>query len=117
MSTETALFLVNHRLEDSLNQREIASGAFLEIEGAFDISTFHALIAAARERGLQESCCRCVGSMLNNRLLHTSIMGSSMTAKVIGGYPQVAGFSPLLWNLVVDRLLNVTNVLGFRIFG
>jgi len=44
-------------------------------------------------------------------------MGSSLTAKVVGGCPQGGVLSPLLWNLVVDRLLTITNDLGFSTFG
>jgi hypothetical protein len=116
MSTETALFQVVHRLEKSLNHKEIALGAFLDIEGAFDNTAFNAITTAARERGLQETCCRWVRSMLESRLMHTSLMGSSLTARVTG-CPQGGVLSPLLWNLVVDRLLDVTNVLGFSTFG
>jgi len=87
------------------------------IEGAFDNTSFNAIITAARERGLEEICCRWVGSMLESRLVHTSRMGSSLTAKVVGGCPQGGVLSSLLWNLVVDRLLTVTNDLGFSTFG
>jgi hypothetical protein len=45
-----------------------------------------------------------------------SLMGSNLTTKVAGGCPQGGVLSPLLWNLV-DRLLTVTNDLGFRTFG
>ena len=55
--------------------------------------------------------------MLEGRLVYTSLMGSTLTAKVVGGCPQGEGLSPLLWNLVVDRLLSVTNELGFSTFG
>jgi hypothetical protein len=34
-----------------------------------------------------------------------------------GGCPQGGVLSPLLWNLVVVRLLTVTNDLSFRTFG
>jgi len=65
MSTETALFFqVVHRLEKSLNHKEIALGAFLDIEGAFDNTSFSAIITAARECGLEETCCRWVRSCL-----------------------------------------------------
>jgi hypothetical protein len=59
---------------------------------------------AAKQRGLEETCCRWVRSMLESRLVHTSLMGSSLTAKVVGGCPQGGVLSPLLWNLVVDWL-------------
>jgi hypothetical protein len=55
--------------------------------------------------------------MLESKLVHTSLMGSSMTAKVVGGCPQGGVLSPLLWNLVADRLLTVTNDSGFSTFG
>ena len=91
-STETALFQVVHRLEKSLKYKEIAQGAFLDIEGVFDNTSFRAIITAARESGHQETCCRWVRSMLESRLVHTSIMGSSLTAKVVGGCPQGVEF-------------------------
>jgi hypothetical protein len=52
MSTETALFQVLHILEKSLKYKEIALGSFLDIEWAFDDTSFHAIVEAARERGL-----------------------------------------------------------------
>jgi hypothetical protein len=55
--------------------------------------------------------------MLEGRLVHTSLMGSSITAKDTRGCPQGGVLSPLLWNLVVDRLLTVTNDLDFSTFG
>jgi len=55
--------------------------------------------------------------MLERRLVHTSIMGSSLTARVAGGCLQGGVLSPLLWSLVVDRLLAVTNDLGFSTSG
>jgi len=55
--------------------------------------------------------------MLESRLVHTSLMGSNLTAKVKGGCPQGEVLSPLLWKLVADRLLTATNDLGFNTFG
>jgi len=117
MSMETALFQVVHRLEKSLEHTDIALGAFLDIEGAFDNTSFNTIIAAVRERGLEDNCCRWIASMLECRLIHTSLMGSSLTAKVAGGCPQGGVLSPLLWNLVADKLLTATNDLGFSTFG
>jgi hypothetical protein len=88
-------------------------GVFKDIEWAFDNTSFHAIITDARERGIEETCCRWISSMLESRLVHTSVTSSSLTAKVVGGCPQGGGLSPLLCNLVVDTLLTVTNNLGF----
>jgi hypothetical protein len=46
---------VVHRLEKYLEHREISLGAFLDIEGAFDNTSFNAIITAVRERGLEET--------------------------------------------------------------
>jgi hypothetical protein len=54
MSTETALFQVVRRLEKCLEHKEIALGAFLDIEGAFDITYFKTIITTLRERGLRK---------------------------------------------------------------
>jgi len=108
---------VVHRLEKCLEHREIALGAFLDIEGAFDNTSFNTIITASRERGLEETCCRWIRSMLECRLVHISFMGSSLTAKVAAGCPQGGVLSPLLWNLVVDRLLIATNDPGFSTSG
>jgi hypothetical protein len=88
MSTETALFQVVHRLEKCLEHKEIALGAFFDIEEAFDKTSFRTIITAARERGREETCCRFFRSMLECRLVHFSLMGNSLTAKVTGGCPQ-----------------------------
>jgi hypothetical protein len=70
MSTETALFQVVQRPEKCLEHKEIALGAFLDIEGAFD-NTYFKTIMTARERGLEETCCRWIGPMLGCGLLHS----------------------------------------------
>jgi hypothetical protein len=43
--------------------------------------------------------------MLESRLVHTSLMGSSLTAEVVAACPQGGVLPPPLWNIVVDRLL------------
>jgi hypothetical protein len=100
-----------------VSHKEIALGAFLCIEGVFDSTSFNAITTAARERGLEESCCRWLRSMLESRLVHTTLMGSNFTAEVVGGCPLGGVLSPLVWNLVFDRLLVETNDLGFSRFG
>jgi hypothetical protein len=63
ISTERALFQGVRRPEKSLNYKEIALGAFLDIEDTFDTS-FNAIITDAREHGLEETCCRWAGLVL-----------------------------------------------------
>jgi hypothetical protein len=85
MSTETALFQVVRRLEKFFSQKQISVGIFLDIEGAFDNTSFNTITTAAREHRLEETCCRWIRSMLESRLVHTSLMGSNLTAQVVRG--------------------------------
>jgi hypothetical protein len=48
MSTEKDLFKVVHRPEKFLNHKQIALGALLDIEGAFDSTSFNPIITAPR---------------------------------------------------------------------
>jgi hypothetical protein len=98
MSTETALFQVELRSRKSASHYV---GCLPGYWGGFD-STFNAITMAARQRGLEETCCKWVMSMLESRLVQTSLMGSSLTAKVVGVCPKGRVLSPLLWNLVAD---------------
>jgi hypothetical protein len=70
-------------------------GAFRDIEGAFDNTSFHAITMAARERGV-DTRCRWISSMLESRLVHTSLTGCSLTAKVIGGCRQGGVLPPFV---------------------
>jgi hypothetical protein len=87
MSKETAIFQVVKRLERCLEQKEISLDAFLNIEGAFDNTSFKTITTAVRERGLEETFCRWILSMLEGRLVHAVRTGSSITAKVMRGCP------------------------------
>jgi hypothetical protein len=44
-------------------------------------------------------------------------MGSNLTAKVVGRCPQQGVLPPLLWSLVVDKLLVEASSQGFNILG
>jgi hypothetical protein len=106
-----------YRAGMSLKHREIVLGAFLDIEGTFNSTSFNVMVEAARGCGLEETCCRWIRSMLESRLVHAFLTGSSLTARVAGGCPQGGVLSPLLWNLVVDELLAGINDQGFCAMG
>jgi hypothetical protein len=74
----------------------VVLGAFLDIEGAFDNTSFNAMVGAVRGRGLEKTCCRWIRSMLESRLVHACLTGSSLTARVARGCPQGGVLSALL---------------------
>jgi hypothetical protein len=61
------------------------------IEGAFDNTSFNAMVGAVRGRGLEETCSRWIRFMLESRLVH-----AFLTGRVTGGCPQGGVWSLLL---------------------
>jgi hypothetical protein len=66
-STETALHHVITHIEEAVENREVTLGAFLDVEGAFDIISFDIIRKAAKWHGLGDMICRWIGSMLGSR--------------------------------------------------
>src|SRR3978361_1748000 len=91
MSTETALHKLTKRLEKTLDCGEVALGAFLDIEGAFDNTTFQSIITNARKRGIEGTCCRWISSMLGGRVVHLSLLGTEIASQGVRGCPQGGG--------------------------
>ena len=116
-SCDTALHNLVARVETSLHHKEIALGAFIDIQGAFDNASCAAMITAAKRHGIDDTTCRWIHNMLKCRQVKTSLHGDSITAEVTQGCPQGGVLSPLLWNLVVDELLARLNVEGYYAQG
>ena len=116
-STETALHVVVARLEKAIKYRELALGAFLDIEGAFDRTSFEAINSAARRHGVEPTICRWIISMLKTRVVMASVLEDTMRISTTKGCPQGGVLSPLLWCLVVDELLVILNERGYYSIG
>jgi hypothetical protein len=104
-STETALHHVVTRIESAIEYKEIALAAFLDIEGAFDRTSFEVITQVAERHGIESTICRWICSMLESRNIVNALSGENLRASTARGYPQGGVLSPLLWSLVVDELL------------
>jgi hypothetical protein len=67
-STETALHNVVTRVESATEYKDIALGAFLDTEGAFDRTSFDMIEQAAWKHDRQPEICRWIRAMLVNPL-------------------------------------------------
>jgi hypothetical protein len=56
-STETALHHVITHIEEAVENREVTLGAFLDIEGAFDSTSFDIITKADKWHGLGDTFC------------------------------------------------------------
>lgn len=116
-STVTALHKLVTKVEKTIESKEIALAAFLDIEGAFDNATYSSIKKAFENRGVDPCIVSWIMAMLNTREVSAELGGSSITVKTTKGCPQGGVLSPLLWSLVVDTLLNTLGENGFEVIG
>jgi hypothetical protein len=110
---ETALHQLVTRIEKTLDTKGIALGAFLDIEGTFDNTSYLSIIRSAKHKGI-DTLCRRTDATLNGRKMMTTLFEETVEVLVGGGCPRVGGvLSPLLWNLVIDRLTENLNNAGY----
>jgi hypothetical protein len=66
-STETAIHNVLMRIENKMAHKEIALGAILDIEVAFDRTSYAIIIPAAARHGVGSTIVSCTNTMLQSR--------------------------------------------------
>ena len=108
-STEAALHQLIHRIEETFVKGDLSMGVFLDIEGAFDKVPFATIEAAAFDKGIHKDVIRWITYMLHNREITITLDEACITEKITAGCPQGGILSPLLWNLVIDDLLDMWN--------
>jgi hypothetical protein len=116
-STETALHNVVTHTESSIEHKEIALAAFVDIEGTFDRTSSEVITLAAERNGTESTICRWICSMLESRNIVTTLSGETLRASKARGCPQGGVLSPLLWSLVADEFIWELNDGGYYTVG
>ncbi|XP_063993670.1 uncharacterized protein LOC135171212 [Diachasmimorpha longicaudata] len=106
-STETALHHLVGIIENAKEGKEDTLGIFMDIEGAFDNTSFDMMEKAAASLGIEALATKWIAAMPRIRVVHSTLGGSAVRAVVGRG-------CPLLWLLVVDGLLTGLEELGVR---
>lgn len=105
-STETAISKVYDELEKAFYNGKIGLAAFLDIEGAFDRVPFTSIRKAMRDFNINGYIIEWYDSLVRNRIVRSEIKGVCVMAQPGRGTPQGGVLSPLMWNLVIQNLLN-----------
>jgi hypothetical protein len=113
-SVETALHQLVVRVEKVLDQQEIALGAFLDIEGAFNNTCYDTMCDALVRHGCEYTIVRWIRATLEGCVAVVTLNEISMRVAISKGCPQGGVLSPLLWCLVVNDLL--TRLSGSGVF-
>ena len=116
-STVTALSNLVTKIEKAIFVKEIALCAFIDIEGAFDNTSYESIERAANGKGIEPPTIRWIRSILKHRIITAQLGSESVTIKAVKGCPQGGVLSPLLWSLVVDGLLTMLSNRGLDVQG
>ncbi|GBP00066.1 Retrovirus-related Pol polyprotein from type-1 retrotransposable element R1 [Eumeta japonica] len=104
-SVETALHSLVGHIEKANHYGNFTMVAFMDIEGAFNNVDPMAVVGALEQLGVDQSTVQLISRMLMRRTITSRIGATSVTREVCRGTPQGGVLSPLLWNVVVNRLL------------
>jgi len=102
---ETDLHQLVVRVEKAVKKQEIALGVFLDIEGAFNNTSYDSMCAALARHGLDHTIVRWTRATLEGWLAMVFFGGFSRSVAVSRGCPQGGVLSTLLWCHVVNDLL------------
>jgi hypothetical protein len=105
------------RIEYAIEHRDMALNAFLDIEGAFDRTSFDIIKQAAVRNGNDATICRWICAMLESRNIKATLSGETLEASAVRGCLQGGVLSPLIWSLAVDDLLWGLNYRGYYTAG
>jgi hypothetical protein len=78
-STETALHNVVTLIENAIQYKDFVLGGFLDIEGAFDRTSFETIIQDAGIHGFEPAICKWICAMLENRNIIATLSGETHT--------------------------------------
>ena len=116
-STETALHELVRMIEKGLDRKEYTLGVFLDIEGAFSNAPHGTIIRALQQKGVECCITKWAMQLLTGQNVVTTLGKIKLNAMVTKGVPQGGVLAPLMWNLVVDSLLEETSGDGIYIQG
>lgn len=116
-SVDTALHEVVKEAEKALYHNQYALAAFLDIEGAFNNVTTEAIREALNSLGVDNALIRWIGNMLNSRIVISNIGENSTKIFVNRGTPQGGVLSPLLWVLVVNKILKTLDIHHIKVIA
>jgi len=89
--------------------------AFLDIEGAFNNVTPTPITGALTELGIERPIVGLIHTMLTSRVVYSTVGLAHSTRNVSRGTPQGGLLSPLLWVIVVNKLLSLLEDAGTKV--
>ena len=113
-STDTALHCIIHKIEKGIlgNASGHVITVFLDIDAAFSKAGINCMVKAVRNTGCNPAIADWINFMLSNRTASSTWGNTTKTIEVTKGTPQGGILSPVLWNLIMNELLNEMEING-----
>jgi ribonuclease HI len=105
LSTETALSEAVDLLEKNALRKGMALVCSLDCSGAFDNILHETVKESLEERKVPDCLTGWFMHLLRGRRVQAKVKGEVMTVRPTRGTPQGGVLSPLIWNIVMDKLL------------
>ena len=86
------------RVEKNLDRQEIDLGVFLDMEGAFDNTSYDSMCSALTRHGVDQTIIRWIRATLEGKLATAAFKAISRSVAVTRGCPR-EGLSPILWSM------------------
>jgi ribonuclease HI len=116
-STVTALHSLSTFVDKTMNFSEFAAAAFIDVEGAFDNTSFDTIARAMRIFAIPETIIEWVMNMLSSRILTAELRDCVSNKVPSRGCPQGGVLSPLLWIMVANSLMVKLSSMRFKVIG
>ncbi|XP_052741129.1 putative 115 kDa protein in type-1 retrotransposable element R1DM [Bicyclus anynana] len=113
-STEDALYEAVSKIEKAIKGKKIAVAVSLDIEGAFDNAWWPAVKNQLLVKKLDPALIQLVSSYLSERGIEIRYSGERAVKRTTKGCIQGSTCGPLLWNLLLDSLLEKTS--GMKVY-
>lgn len=106
--TEDALYDAVKLIEAAVYNKKIAIAVSLDIEGAFDNAWWPAILHQLILKGVEPALLKIMSSYLSVRTVIVKYSGEEVKRETNKGCIQGSTCGPLLWNILLDSLLEET---------
>ena len=106
-STDTALSDFTDDAESAIMRGQYAIGAFIDVQGAFDMVNHEAAIKGMAAKNFPIDIQEWYAQFLKNRTVFTDVLGAQAHRKITKGVGQGLVLSPVIWCLIFDSFLDL----------